>query len=150
MICSAVYRLRAMPTPLVQPGSSHRIWTSSGGAGQARIAEHPDLGYNNPIPNNVVVAVRDPRYQQFLRRLRAAREDAALTQAAVADKLGKPQSYVSKCESGERRVDLVELLDFARVYRQEISFFLPDAARRRFEVRQRLSVALDRARARPK
>ena len=97
-----------------------------------------------------MVAVRDPRYQQFLRRLRAAREDAALTQAAVADKLGKPQSYVSKCESGERRVDLVELLDFARVYRQEISFFLPDAARRRFEVRQRLSVALDRARARPK
>ena len=33
MICSAVYRFRAMPTPSSQPGSSHRIWTGFGGAG---------------------------------------------------------------------------------------------------------------------
>ena len=36
MISSAVSRLRAMPAPLVRPGSSHRIWTSSEGAGQTR------------------------------------------------------------------------------------------------------------------
>jgi transcriptional regulator with XRE-family HTH domain len=55
-------------------------------------------------------------YQQFLVRLRAARKRAELTQIEVAQRLGKPQSYVSKCESGERRVDAVEVAAFARLY----------------------------------
>ncbi len=55
-------------------------------------------------------------YQQFLVRLRAARKRAELTQVEVAQRLGKPQSYVSKCESGERRVDAVEVAAFARLY----------------------------------
>jgi len=42
----------------------------------------------------------------------------------VAKKLSRPQSFVSKCESGERRVDAVELQDFARLYRKTLSFFL--------------------------
>jgi transcriptional regulator with XRE-family HTH domain len=41
--------------------------------------------------------------------LRKMREDAGLTQAVLAGKLGKPQSYVSKYGSGERRLDLIEL-----------------------------------------
>lgn len=45
----------------------------------------------------------------------SARRDAGLTQAEVAAALRKPQSYVSKVESGERRIDMVELLDFLRV-----------------------------------
>lgn len=48
---------------------------------------------------------------------------AGLSQAEVAERLGKAQSFVSKCESGERRVDFIELLDFCHVYRVEISFF---------------------------
>lgn len=92
--------------------------------------------------------VRAPRYEQFLVRLRQARADAALTQAAVAAKLGKPQSYVSKCESGERRVDFVELVDFARIYRQKITFFLPDKERRHHAHQERLGAALGRRRAR--
>jgi transcriptional regulator with XRE-family HTH domain len=36
-----------------------------------------------------------------------------LTQAEVAKRLGKPQSYVSKYETGERRLDVVEFLDVA-------------------------------------
>jgi len=50
------------------------------------------------------------RYRQFLSRLREARTLAGLTQGEVARRLRKPQSFVSKCESGERRVDVVELL----------------------------------------
>jgi len=41
----------------------------------------------------------------------------------VAKKLRHPQSYVSKCESGERRVDVVELVEFARLYRKELAYF---------------------------
>jgi transcriptional regulator with XRE-family HTH domain len=64
-------------------------------------------------------------YQRFLVRLRNARERAKMTQAQVAQRLECPQSYVSKCESGERRVDIIELAQFARLYHQPISFFIP-------------------------
>jgi transcriptional regulator with XRE-family HTH domain len=59
-----------------------------------------------------------------LRRLRQARQEVGLTQVEVARSLRKPQSFVSKCESGERRVDVVELEDFAKLYRRPITFFL--------------------------
>lgn len=55
--------------------------------------------------------IHSPRYRQFLKKLRAARLDAGLTQQEAARALRKPQSFVSKCESGERRVDVVEGVD---------------------------------------
>ena len=66
----------------------------------------------------------ESEYRRFLVRLRAARRAAGLTQAEVARRLGRPQSYVSKCESGERRVDAVELARFARLYGKPFGFFL--------------------------
>ena len=68
---------------------------------------------------------RSPRYQQFLSCLRAARLEAVLTQEQVGHQLKRPQSYVSKCESGERRVDVVELEQFAKLYDRPFSYFLP-------------------------
>ena len=65
------------------------------------------------------------QYRVFLRLLKRAREDARLTQVQVARKLRRPQSFVSKCESGERRVDFVELRYFARIYKKPISYFEP-------------------------
>jgi len=65
------------------------------------------------------------QYRVFRRRLKRAREDAKLTQAEVARRLSRPQSFVSKCESGERRVDFVELRYFARIYKKPISYFEP-------------------------
>jgi hypothetical protein len=41
----------------------------------------------------------------------------------AAQVLEQPQSFLSKCESGERRVDFVELQAFARVYNIPLSFF---------------------------
>lgn len=70
------------------------------------------------------MARRSREYAEFLGRLRRARESARLTQAETARRLGKPQSYVSKSESGERRVDVVELSAFARTYAVPISFFV--------------------------
>ncbi len=52
----------------------------------------------------------------FLVRLRAARERAGLTQWEAARRLGKHQSYISKSEAGERRVDAVEGVTFAALY----------------------------------
>ena len=63
-------------------------------------------------------------YESFTRKLRKARIDAGLTQAEAADRLGKPQSFVSKCESGERRVDSVELRAFARLYGKDLDYFV--------------------------
>ena len=69
-------------------------------------------------------SVHTSDYQEFLVKLRAARRAAGLTQAAVAKRLGHPQSFVAKCESGERRVDVVELLKFAEIYGRNLDYFL--------------------------
>lgn len=65
------------------------------------------------------------QYTAFRRRLIEARESAGMTQAEVAQHLGKSQNYVSKCETGERRVDIVELANFARIYQRPLRFFAP-------------------------
>lgn len=65
------------------------------------------------------------QYRIFLRRLRQARQGAGLTQEEVARRLSRPQSFISKCESGGRRVDFVELRYFARIYKKPISYFEP-------------------------
>lgn len=70
-------------------------------------------------------SIHSTAYQGFLAKFREARAQARLSQVEVARRLRKPQSYVSKCESGERRVDVVELLAFARIYRKPLAFFLP-------------------------
>lgn len=49
---------------------------------------------------------------------------AGLTQEQLAKKLHKPQTYVSKSESGERRLDLVEWLAFCKACRQDPKAFL--------------------------
>ena len=53
-------------------------------------------------------------YEKFLEVLINARKRQGLTQQAVADLLNKPQSFVSKYESGERRLDVVEFCQIAK------------------------------------
>ena len=66
-----------------------------------------------------------PEYQYLLARLREARLAAGLTQAEAAEALKRPQSFVSKCESGERRIDAIELYWFAHLYEKPLSHFFP-------------------------
>lgn len=54
-------------------------------------------------------------YLVFLQQLRAAREASGLTQREVADRLGRSQSFVAKCEQGHNRVDVAQLVEFCRV-----------------------------------
>lgn len=51
------------------------------------------------------------RYKKLQSLLKAARKAQGLTQAQVAERLGRPQSYVAKYENGERRLDVIEYLD---------------------------------------
>jgi transcriptional regulator with XRE-family HTH domain len=64
------------------------------------------------------------RYERLLAALRQAREKAGLTQGEVARRLGVYASYVSKCESGERRLDVIELSEFCRIYEVGLAAFL--------------------------
>ena len=50
------------------------------------------------------------------RRLKEARRRSGLTQVEAARALGQPQNFVSKCETGERRIDPIELADFIALY----------------------------------
>lgn len=60
----------------------------------------------------------------FVKRLKQARVDAGLTQAEVADKLKCSQSWVSKVELGELRVEAIWLNKLAKLYGKSVSYFL--------------------------
>jgi transcriptional regulator with XRE-family HTH domain len=69
-------------------------------------------------------SIYSPRYDRFLRLLREARVAAGLSQTQAAKKLKRPQSFLSKCENGERRVDVVELIEFCRAYGISVGDFV--------------------------
>ena len=58
-------------------------------------------------------------YEKFRSLLIKVRKDSNITQDELADILGKPQSFVSKYEIGERRLDVIEFINIARALGQE-------------------------------
>ena len=69
-------------------------------------------------------SIHTKEYAYFVERLRKARLEVGLTQVQVAKKLQRPQSHVSNVESGQQRVDVVELKRFARLYSKPITYFV--------------------------
>ena len=65
-----------------------------------------------------------PRYGRFRALLREMREEAGLSQSVLAAKLRKPQTFVSKSELGERRVDFLETVDFCAACRMTVEQFM--------------------------
>lgn len=65
---------------------------------------------------------RDHKF--LIEQLKKAREEAGLDQKKVAKLLSGTQSYISKIESGQRRVDIIQLKKFARIYKKDLSFFI--------------------------
>lgn len=63
-------------------------------------------------------------YAYFIERLKKARLEAGLTQVQVAKKIKRPQSHISNVESGQQRVDIVELKFFAKIYNKDINYFI--------------------------
>jgi transcriptional regulator with XRE-family HTH domain len=64
-----------------------------------------------------------PRYGRFRALLRKIREEAGLSQVQLAAKLGKPQTFVSKSELGERRIDFLETVEFCRACGLDVAGF---------------------------
>lgn len=64
---------------------------------------------------------------QIAAKLRELRETLGLSQGEVAEKLNRTQSYVSRCETGNRRLDIFDLEAFAKLYGKPISYFLPSS-----------------------
>ena len=64
------------------------------------------------------------RYNRFRQLLIKARQSAGLTQSQLSSKLSRPQSYVSKYERGERRLDLIEFLEIAEALEVEPETFI--------------------------
>lgn len=72
----------------------------------------------------MIKSIQTKEYAYFVERLRKARLEAELTQVQVARKLGRPQSHISNIESGQQRIDVVELKRFAKMYNKDINYFL--------------------------
>ena len=69
-------------------------------------------------------SIRTKEYQDFAEKLKKARLEAGLTQVEAAKKLKRPQSYISKAEAGEQRLDVVEIKKFATLYKKDINYFV--------------------------
>lgn len=71
-------------------------------------------------------SLRSPAHVRLLELLLAAREKAGLTQQQLADRLGKPQSFISKYEGGERRIDVIEFIAIAEALELDASRAIRD------------------------
>lgn len=69
-------------------------------------------------------------YKVFIELLKELRRQAGITQADLADALHENQSFVSKCERGERRIDIVELREFCRAIGISLTAFTDELDRR--------------------
>lgn len=65
-------------------------------------------------------------YEGVLSRLIAARLEAGLTQRDVSVRMGMSHSFLNKCQSGERVIDVAELWELSRIYGKPLSYFAPD------------------------
>jgi len=63
-------------------------------------------------------------HKALVDKLIKARKETSLRQQDVAKLLDKTQSYVSKIEAGQRRIDIIQLKEFAKIYKKNLSYFI--------------------------
>ncbi|WP_324016184.1 helix-turn-helix domain-containing protein [Aeromonas hydrophila] len=59
--------------------------------------------------------IHDHSYVELLANLRRERMASSISQSELSQKLSKPQSFISKIECGERRLDVIELLNICTI-----------------------------------
>lgn len=63
-------------------------------------------------------------HKALIARMIKARKAVGLRQEDAAELLKKTQSYISKIEAGQRRVDIIQLKEFAKIYKKDLDFFV--------------------------
>ena len=63
-------------------------------------------------------------HKRIVEKLKVARNEVGYNQKMVAKLLWKSQSYVSKVEAGQRNIDIVEIKNFAEIYKKDITYFI--------------------------
>ena len=63
-------------------------------------------------------------HKRLIKRLIHARKKAGLNQTEAAKKLGRTQTYLSKIEVGQRKIDVLELKRLAKIYKKPVIYFL--------------------------
>lgn len=61
-----------------------------------------------------------------VKQLKKARLESGFDQEKVAELLGRTQSYISKIESGQRKIDITQLKQFAYIYKKPIKYFIKE------------------------
>lgn len=69
-------------------------------------------------------SIHSHEYVVFLKLLRDRRQVVGLSQVALASKLNETQTFISKCERGERRLDVIELRTWCRALGVDLPLFL--------------------------
>jgi ribosome-binding protein aMBF1 (putative translation factor) len=76
--------------------------------------DNPVLGlFKEPNRHSAVLmkSIHTERYSTLIQALIACRKEKGLSQTELARRVGRPQSYISKVENAERRLDVVEFLE---------------------------------------
>ena len=85
---------------------------------------HFGIRHNGIYDDDMPRTVNNDEHMKIVERLKEARLEAGFDQVEVAKKLGRTQSYVSKIESGQRRFDVLQLKEFAKLYKKSLDFFI--------------------------
>ena len=80
--------------------------------------------WNILYTNSMTKAIYSKDHKYIVEQLKKARQEAGLDQEQVAKALKKTQSYISKIESGQRRIDIVQLKKFAKIYKKNLYYFI--------------------------
>ncbi len=63
-------------------------------------------------------------HAKIVANLKKARKESGLDQLQVAKLLKRSQSYISKIESGQRKIDVIDLQKFGQIYKKPLTFFI--------------------------
>ena len=69
-------------------------------------------------------SIYSKEHQALIQKIKKARNNAGLDQKQAARLLGTTQSNISKIESGQRKINVLQLKELARVYKKHLSYFI--------------------------
>ena len=87
----------------------------------------------SPKSHTRMSKAHDPLYIEFVAKLRAARKTKGISQQELGKRIGKEQSFVSKVETCERRLDLIEAARWCAVLDIQLEDVLPSEITNRWE-----------------